>query len=81
MTPNCAAGWKKLQSLSAVHAAQLGVRPGGTYRHRTHTPPEVIRENCEILGRGDETEIKNRIHWYLTFHPEVFDPGSKQGGE
>lgn len=71
--------WSRLQALSIEHAKKLGAQIGGSYRHRQHFPQEVIRENVEILGRGDDEEIKNRIHWYITFHPEIFDATSQYG--
>ena len=63
--------WMRLQCLSCIDAAQIG-RQG----IRQHYPPGDIKENCEILGRGNEEEIKNRIHWYIAFKPSVFDPAS-----
>ena len=26
----------------------------------------------DIMGRGDEEELKHRVFWYITFHPAVF---------
>ena len=72
--------WMRLQKLSEHHALQLwraGQYGIGRYHGRSgqramYTVPEAIEENCKILGRGDEAEIKNRIFWYVTFHPNVF---------
>ena len=68
-----AAGWRRLQALSCAHAAMIGPQYGAFGRRRYVMPPEVIKENCEILGLGDEERIKARIHWYLTYYPRVFD--------
>lgn len=70
-----AAGWKKLQALSEAHALKLradlssGRFIGG--RKVGIAVPEDIQENVEILGRGDEREIKNRIHWYSMYYPDL----------
>lgn len=48
---------------------------------KQHTPPPVIVENVGILNRGDDEEIKLRVHWYITFHPAIFDTCSKRGWE
>jgi len=66
--------WTRLQCLSCTHALQLWC-DGATQRKyiRGVSVPEVIDENVKILGRGDEAEIKHRVHWYITFHPAIFD--------
>lgn len=60
--------WARLQAISCEHAARIG-RIG----MRQHHVPEVIKDNCEILGAGDEEAIKARVLWYITYHPEVFN--------
>jgi hypothetical protein len=71
--------WHRLQALSCAHAIQLGPQYGFG-RRRQHTPPEVIRENCEILGNGSEEEIKHRVHWYITYYPGLFEAASSTKG-
>jgi len=75
--------WNRLQKLSILHSNKLykdggfGVYPFYNKKTKTYdqyvSPPEIIRDNCEILGRGNEEEIKARILWYLTFYPSIFD--------
>ncbi len=75
--------WQRLQVLSCAHSAKIGPQ-GGTWTRRgiiNRAVPEVIRENVEILGSCDEESIKHRIHWYITFHPDIFDACSKAGWE
>jgi hypothetical protein len=72
--------WNKLQCLSCEHSFRLWKT--GSYRskyHRGVTVPEDIQENVDILGRSNESEIKTRIFWYITFHPDIFDTCSKSG--
>lgn len=64
--PGMITPWQRLQATSISHANALGVK----HFMGRHTPPEVIRENCEILGRGNDEEIKARLMWYLTFCPK-----------
>ncbi len=75
--------WQRLQALSCAHAAKIGPQYGLPINRRSRKPfvnvPEVIRENVEILGSCDEESIKHRIHWYITFHPDIFDACSKAG--
>ena len=80
MTPGTAKGWCRLQRVSCYHSAQLH-RSSAHYLHAgfhrvrgrfgSIGVPECIRENCEILGRGDEAEIKNRLWWYCVYYPDV----------
>lgn len=79
MTP-----WSRLQALSCEHANRLGKQPTfplirslGMRYQSGHNPPMVIVENIEILTRGDDEEMKSRVHWYITFYPEVFQACSK----
>ena len=79
MTETCAAGWVKLQNINLRLAAaiyQKSKRGYGKRDSRTNRVPEVIAETCEILGRGDEEEIKNRIHWLRTYYPDSFNEPS-----
>ncbi len=72
MTRGHKAGWNRLQRISCYHAAELfGKAPQFYNRHRQIGVPETIRENVEILGRGTEEDIKDRIWWYCTFHPAI----------
>ena len=79
MTP-----WDRLQALSCEHANRL-YAAGRTHCHtinrRYRLPavfvPDVIKENVDILGRADDAEMKNRIFWYITFYPDIFDACSK----
>ena len=70
--------WYRLAALSQEHANRIGVCPR---RHRTHTPPDVIIENVEILRRAGDEEMKHRVHWYITFHPAIFDACSARKWE
>ncbi len=65
--------WRRLQTLSCHHAAKIGPVYGGTHRRPCVHVPEVIRENVEILGSGDEERIKARVLWYMDMHPMIFD--------
>jgi len=65
--------WMRLQCLSCEHARRIGPQYIRTWPKRQVSVPETIQENVEILGRGDEVEIKSRVLWYITFHPQVFD--------
>ena len=76
--------WSRLQTLSCAHAMELwrnGIATDWSRVTRRVSVPEVIRENVEILGRGDDEEIKARVLWYITFHPGIFDQCSKSGWE
>jgi len=84
MNPMIEGAWRRLQALSIEHGHRIGPHYNfngwygkGRIWHRQTTPDPIIKENAEILGRGDETEIKARIHWYIVFHPSVFDATSK----
>jgi hypothetical protein len=59
--------WLRLQHVSCAHAASIG-----KVGMRQHHPPEVIIENCDILGRGTDTDVKARLHWYATYHPQFW---------
>ncbi len=74
------AAWNRLQCLSCAHSALLWQKRGrqtSGYFRRSISVPDVIEENCRILGRGDESEIKYRVLWYLTYYPDLFDTCSK----
>lgn len=58
--------WTRLQQTSINHALSIGPRKSW----RQHVPPQDIRDNCDILGRGSEEEIKARLLWYLTYYPQ-----------
>jgi hypothetical protein len=78
MTPLQEKAWTRLQALSIEHGRRIGPHyvagfwHKGVHHERTVVDP-TIKENAEILGRADEAEMKDRIHWYITFHPSVFD--------
>ena len=74
--------WNRLQCLSCEHSLSLW-RSGATRRKysRGVEVSEDIRDNVEILGRGNDEEIKARVLWYLTFHPGLFDACSARGWE
>lgn len=81
-----ATAWSRLQALSCRHAAQIHRASYGPVNnaHRSRYMssigvPEVIQENVGILGRGDEAELKNRVFWYIMFHPAIFNECSKAG--
>ncbi len=71
-TQRRAFAWTRLQALSCAHAKQIGPVYGSFGKRRYVHVPEEIKENCEILGSGDEERIKNRSLWYLTYHPALF---------
>ncbi len=78
MTP-----WSRLQALSCAHNAKIGPQ-GGHWLHRTgrfvqRSVPFDIEENVKILARGDDAELKDRVHWYITFHPDIFEMVSRGG--
>jgi hypothetical protein len=72
MTAGHKAGWSRLQRVSLYHAAKLYSESVHAKNPRHVSVPEVIKENVEILGKGTEEEVKARIHWYITFYPEIF---------
>jgi len=76
MTNGHKAGWSRLQRISCYHATKLFTESRGfnrlTQRLKPIPVPEVIRENVEILGKGTEEDVKARIHWYITYYPDVF---------
>lgn len=72
--------YQRLQTISQIHASRLWAAGeygwGQLVDRKTgargmYSVPEVIQENCAILKRGDEEEIKNRLYWYLTYHPDI----------
>lgn len=71
--------WSRLQALSCYHAADIYSKRTARYCRRGTSVPEDIAENCEILGRGDEEEIKARVLWYLDVFPKVFTAVSENG--
>ena len=72
MTHGAQLAWARLQRISCHHARQMFAETYGVHQPRRIYPPEVINENVEILGRGDEEELKHRMLWYVTFYPQVF---------
>lgn len=80
-----ASAWSRLQALSCRHANVIyGQMPRKERQrllkaHKGPPVPEDIAENCAILKRGDEAELKNRAYWYITFYPAIFDECSKAG--
>lgn len=70
MSDSCQMAWSRLQAISCCHANQIG--PRYNFGRKSISVPDVIKENCEILGRGDESEIKARVLWYVQFYPAVF---------
>lgn len=74
-----AAGWNRLQAASIelaihLHTGNCSCHVGAGQRRGGHIHvPEDIKENCEILGRGNEEEIKARIQWIAMYYPEVFN--------
>jgi hypothetical protein len=80
-TPTTA--WSRLQALSCEHNARLfasgqlaRMTPRGV-RGKSINVNREIQENVDILGRGNEEEIKARVLWYVTFEPAIFDTCSK----
>ncbi len=71
-TQRLAFAWTRLQALSCAHANQIGPVYGSFGRRRYVCVPEEIKDNCEILGEGDEERIKDRCMWYLTYYPALF---------
>ena len=76
LTTGAAECWCRLQRVSCYHSTQLYKSSAyylraGVHRVGSIGVPEVIRENCDILGRGDETEIKNRLWWYCVYYPDI----------
>ena len=72
MTHGHKAGWSRLQRISIAHANAIGPQRCGTAYRRQIAVPDVIRENVDVLGRGSENDVKARLMWYLTFHPEMY---------
>lgn len=68
--------WVRLQALSCCHSRRL--YQSRTNRWRGCIVPAEIAENVDILGRGDEEELKARVLWYLDQEPAVFQECSKQ---
>ena len=67
-----AAGWSRLQAASI----ELGIHLSKPYWTRYGwkvSVPDDVKENCEILGRGNEEEIKARIQWIAMYYPDVFN--------
>lgn len=75
--------WSRLQALSCEHAQRIYMQIPRKERLRllkAHQGPPVpidIAENCSILKRGDDAELKYRVHWYITYHPAIFDACAK----
>ena len=79
MTP-----WSRLQALSIEHANRIGpgyashmIRSLGRHYQRQHIPPQTIVDNCDILKRHDDEEMKARVLWYVAVHPDVFQACSE----
>lgn len=74
-----AAGWNRLQAASIelaiqLHSGTCSCHAGAGRRKGGHIHvPEDVRENCKILGRGNEEEIKARIQWIAMYYPDVFN--------
>ncbi len=67
--------WRRLQFISCRRSQAIGPQYSMNYlgsRHRQIDVPEEIVDNVKILGRADVSEIKGRLLWYLTYHPELF---------
>lgn len=70
--------WKRLSVISESRALELwraGQYGIGQYCRKTgnrtsFSAPEEIKENVEILGRNEESELKARVMWYMTYHPK-----------
>ncbi len=74
MTPRCEAGWVVLQSISCAHSLCLYMSDrakNGRRKRTTLTPHVEIQSNVDILGRGDEEEIKGRIAYYHMYYPDI----------
>jgi C-terminal processing protease CtpA/Prc len=69
------AGWVKLHHINQRIANHIGVQLSLTVKRgkRQHIVPEVVAETCEILGRGTEEDIKNRIGWLRLYYPAQFN--------
>lgn len=64
--------WRRLSAITQEHANRIGPCYIRMWPRPQISVPEAIEENCEILGSGDDERIKYRLHWYQTFHPELF---------
>jgi hypothetical protein len=78
--------WNRLQALSCEHALRIYVagRKGvpahirrGYCRPGTSVPGDIA-ENVDILGRGDDAELKARVLWYMDYFPDIFDACSRR---
>lgn len=84
-TTNAAALWSRLQSFAKKHGEKLHrenspnrlrmARSTGGRSDSFILTDWDLRETVEILGRGDSEEIAGRIHWYLTYLPELTKRG------
>lgn len=78
---NQAALWSRLQAIANAHGAELArdktrrekmPRTRGGFSADSFIVTDWdLRETCDILGRGDAEEICGRIHWYLTYLPNL----------
>jgi hypothetical protein len=78
--------WRRLQHISCAHALVIGAhKSSGRFDRRGRryeiAVPEVIRENCEILGRGSDVDVKYRLLWYATYHPKLWERAVKEVSE
>ena len=75
--------WRRLQHISCAHAILIQrdrYQAKGKY-HKDRFGrgvPESIEDNVQILGRGDEEEIKGRLFWYQTYYPELWGNAIEQ---
>lgn len=84
---NLSAAWNRLQCLSCEHSVRIYVaRKHGASASRARaycrtgtSVPHDIADNVDILGRGNEEEIKARVLWYVQFFPDIFNTCSKRG--
>ena len=52
------------------------VQRGKRFEYRAYLGSKQVG-NADILGRADDCEMKARVLWYITFHPDIFDACSK----
>jgi len=67
--------WSRLSAMNALlNARTYTIRSIGTKRTgRQISVTDDVKETIDILGRGNDVEIKHRLHWFMTFHPDIWE--------
>jgi hypothetical protein len=78
--------WARLQAMATELNARTHAkywvghsRTRGTLSGYRITPSQDVSDCCEILGSGEDERVKDKLHWFATFYPEIYS-GVIEGG-